>query len=135
MNEVIVKSTHNVTSKTIQTTKIDHKTIEEYSGKSLGDALKNIAGVSSINTGNSIVKPVINGLHSSRIIVVTNGVRLQDQEWGIEHAPNIDINNANNITVVKGANSLEFGGDAIGGVIVLEPAKYVLKDSLFGKTI
>ena len=135
LNEVIVKSTHNVTSKTIQTTKIDHKTIEEYSGKSLGDALKNVAGVSSINTGNSIVKPVINGLHSSRIIVVTNGVRLQDQEWGIEHAPNIDINNANNITVVKGANSLEFGGDAIGGVIVLEPAKYVLKDSLFGKTI
>jgi iron complex outermembrane receptor protein len=135
LNEVIVKSTHNVTSKTIQTTKIDHKTIEEYSGKSLGDALKNVAGVSSINTGNSIVKPIINGLHSSRIIVMTNGVRLQDQEWGIEHAPNIDINNADKITVVKGANSLEFGGDAIGGVIVLKPSNYILRDSLFGKTI
>lgn len=135
LKEVIVSSTHNVTSKTIQTTNINHKTIDENSGKSLGDILKNVAGVSSINTGNSIVKPIINGLHSSRIIVMTNGVRLQDQEWGIEHAPNIDINNAANITVVKGANSLEFGGDAIGGVIVLEPSKYVLKDSLFGKTI
>jgi iron complex outermembrane receptor protein len=135
LNEIIVTSTHNVTSKTIQTTNIDHNTIEEYSGKSLGDILKNVAGVSSINTGNSIVKPVINGLHSSRIIVMTNGVRLQDQEWGIEHAPNIDINNAAKITVVKGPNSLEFGGDAIGGVIVLEPAKYALKDSVFGKTI
>ena len=135
LEEVVITSTHNVTSNTTQTTEIDNKTIEEYSGKSLGDALNNVAGVSSINTGNSIVKPVINGLHSSRIIVMTNGVRLQDQDWGIEHAPNIDINNADKITVVKGANSLEFGGDAIGGVIVLEPTKYVLKDSLFGKTI
>ncbi|WP_405605173.1 TonB-dependent receptor [Polaribacter sp. Asnod1-A03] len=135
LKEVIVTSTHNVTSKTVQTTNINNKTIEEYSGKSLGDALKNVAGVSSINTGNSIVKPVINGLHSSRIIVMTNGVRLQDQEWGIEHAPNIDLNNADKITVIKGANSLEFGGDAIGGVIVLEPTKYALKDSIFGKTI
>ncbi|MCG1036706.1 TonB-dependent receptor [Polaribacter sargassicola] len=135
LKEVIVTSTHNVTAKTNQTTKIDSKTIDEFSGKSLGDALKNVAGVSSINTGNTIVKPVINGLHSSRIIVMTDGVRLQDQEWGIEHAPNIDINNADKITVVKGANSLEFGGDAIGGVIVLEPSKYVLKDSIFGKTI
>ena len=135
LKEVIVTSTHKVTSKTTQTTNIDTKTIEEYSGKSLGDALKNVAGVSSINTGNAIVKPVINGLHSSRIIVMTDGVRLQDQEWGIEHAPNVDINNADKITVIKGANSLEFGGDAIGGVIVLEPAKYALKDSIYGKTI
>jgi iron complex outermembrane receptor protein len=135
LEEVVIASTHKVTSKTIQTTKIDNKVIEEYSGKSLGDALKNVAGVSSINTGNSIVKPLINGLHSSRIIVMTNGVRLQDQEWGIEHAPNIDINNADKITVIKGANSLEFGGDAIGGVIVMEPIKHALKDSIYGKTI
>ncbi|MDX6746163.1 TonB-dependent receptor [Polaribacter sp. PL03] len=135
LKEVIIESPYKVTSKTTQTTKIDNKVIEQYSGKSLGDALKNVAGVSSINTGNTIVKPIINGLHSSRIIVITNGVRLQDQEWGIEHAPTVDINNANRISVIKGANSLEFGGDAIGGVIVLEPSKYALKDSLYGKTI
>ena len=60
---------------------------------------------------------MINGLHSSRIIVMNNDVRLQDQEWGIEHAPNIDLNSAGSINVIKGANALAYGGDALGGVI------------------
>ena len=135
LKEVSIVSTANIKSKTIQSTVLKGKTIEAFSNQNLGDALKDIAGISSINTGNTIVKPVINGLHSSRIIVMTNGVRLQDQEWGIEHAPNLDINTAEKITVIKGANSLEFGGDAIGGVIITEPSNIILKDSLYGKSI
>ena len=135
LEEVIVKSNNSITSKTVQASKIDNEVIDNFSGKNLGDILKNVSGISSINTGNTIVKPVINGLHSSRVAVITNGVRLQDQDWGIEHAPNIDINSASKITVIKGANSLEFGSDAIGGVVVLESNRYFLKDSIFGKTI
>ncbi|MCL5127918.1 TonB-dependent receptor [Algibacter sp. L4_22] len=122
-------------TKTSQETQLKSKTLERFSAFSLGDALKQISGVSSINTGNTIVKPVINGLHSSRIIVMTNNVRLQDQEWGIEHAPNIDLNAAGQVNVIKGANALAYGGDAIGGVIVLKPKSIRLKDSLYGKTI
>ncbi|WP_299665591.1 TonB-dependent receptor [uncultured Polaribacter sp.] len=135
LNEINVTAGLNVKSKTLQTSVLKVDKIDTYSNLNLGDALKEIAGVSSINTGSTIVKPIINGLHSSRVIVMANGVRLQDQEWGIEHAPNIDINTAEKITVVKGANSLEFGGDAIGGVIITEPSKVILKDSLYGKTI
>lgn len=136
LNEIKVEGT-SITklTKTSQETLLKSETIERFSAFSLGDALKQISGVSSINTGNSIVKPVINGLHSSRIIVITNGVRLQDQEWGIEHAPNIDLNTAGSINVLKGANALAYGGDAIGGVIVLKPSNISLKDSLYGKTI
>ncbi|WP_040278581.1 TonB-dependent receptor [Psychroserpens damuponensis] len=118
-----------------QETVLKSKDLETYSSGSLGDALKQISGVNSLNTGNTIVKPVINGLHSSRIIVMTNGVRLQDQEWGIEHAPNIDINSAETISVIKGSGALAFGGDALGGVVVMSPQRVFLKDSLFGKTI
>jgi iron complex outermembrane recepter protein len=136
LNEIKVEGT-SITklTKTSQETLLKSESIERFSAFSLGDALKQISGVSSINTGNSIVKPVINGLHSSRIIVITNGVRLQDQEWGIEHAPNIDLNTAGSINVIKGANALAYGGDAIGGVIVLKPSNISLKDSLYGKTI
>ncbi|SFJ44298.1 TonB-dependent receptor [Olleya namhaensis] len=136
LNEVKVKgaSTSKIT-KTTQETILKSETIDRFSSLNLGDVLKQISGVSSINTGSTIVKPVINGLHSSRIIVMTNGVRLQDQEWGIEHAPNIDLNTAGSINVIKGANALAYGGDAIGGVIVLKPSKISLKDSLYGKSI
>jgi iron complex outermembrane receptor protein len=122
-------------TKTSQETLIKAKALDNFSDANLGDALKEVSGVSSINTGNSIVKPVINGLHSSRILTSVNGVRLQDQDWGIEHAPNVDINAASSISVIKGANALEYGGDAIGGVIVMNPRKFVRKDSLYGKTI
>lgn len=122
-------------TKTAQETQISTETVERFSALNLGDALKQVSGVSSINTGNSIVKPVINGLHSSRISVITNGVLLQDQEWGIEHAPNIDLNSAGTINVIKGANALAYSGDAIGGVVILKPENISLKDSLYGKTI
>ena len=116
-------------------TVLSKKMLENYSAASLGDALKEIAGVSSINTGNAIVKPMINGMHSSRIIVMNNGVRLQDQEWGIEHAPNIDLNSSESVSVIKGAGALAFGSDAIGGVVILNPKNPIRKDSLFGSTI
>lgn len=136
LSEVEVKGVNtSKLTKTTQETILKSETIDRFSSLNLGDALKQISGVSSINTGSTIVKPVINGLHSSRIIVMTNGVRLQDQEWGIEHAPNIDLNTAGSINVIKGANALAYGGDAIGGVIVVKPSKISLKDSLYGKTI
>ncbi len=135
LNEVTVKAATNKKTKTAQESVLKTEVLEKYSSLSLGDAIKEIPGVSSINTGNTIVKPVINGLHSSRVLVMVNNVRLQDQEWGIEHAPNVDINAAGSISLIKGANALEYGGDAIGGVIVLNPKRVYNRDSIFGKTI
>jgi iron complex outermembrane receptor protein len=66
---------------------------------------------------------------------MNNNVRMEDQEWGIEHAPNIDINAIENITIIKGSNALAYAGDAIGGIVVLKPQRYLNKDTLFGKTI
>ncbi len=113
---------------------ISKKQIETFTDKSLGDALNTISGVSSLNTGNTIVKPMIHGLHSSRLLIVNNNVRLFDQEWGDEHAPNIDINAGGRIDVIKGANTLIYGSDAIGGLILVRPENYAVKDSLFGST-
>ena len=66
--------------------------------------------------------------------VINNNVRLEDQQWGTEHAPNLDINTAGSISVIKGANALQYGGDAIGGLVLVEPKK-VRTDTLMGKTI
>ncbi|MBQ4915223.1 TonB-dependent receptor [Maribacter sp. MMG018] len=114
---------------------LDVKTIEHFGSASLGDALKEINGISSLNTGANIVKPTIHGLSGSRVLVLNNGVRMQDMEWGAEHAPNVDVNAAGSISVIKGASALQYGGDAIGGVIVIEQNRFEKKDSLFGKTI
>ena len=90
--------------------------------------------MSTLKAGNNVVKPIINGLHSSRIPIINNNVRLEDQQWGTEHAPNFDINAAASIEVVKGASGLQYSGDAIGGLVLINPV-VVKKDTLFGKTI
>ena len=133
LTEVIVKVDNKTEATSIEQT-LSKKEVEVYADKSLGDALKSLSGVSSLNTGNSIVKPMIHGLHSSRLLIINNNVRQFDQEWGAEHAPNIDINAGGRIKVIKGANTLIYGSDAIGGLILIRPENYTRKDTLFGGT-
>ncbi|MEN8836481.1 MAG: TonB-dependent receptor [Polaribacter sp.] len=133
LKEVVVKTNIKTEITSIEKS-LKKEIITQFTDKSLGDALNTISGVSSLNTGNSIVKPMIHGLHSSRLLIINNNVRMFDQEWGDEHAPNIDINSSDRIDVVKGANSLRYGSDAVGGLILIRPKKYAIKDSLFGST-
>jgi iron complex outermembrane recepter protein len=90
-------------------------------GQSLGESLKNMTGLYSIQTGPTISKPVIHGLHSNRILILNNGVRQEGQQWGSEHAPEVDPFVASRLTVIKGAATIRYGSDAIGGVILVEP--------------
>ena len=94
----------------------------ETRGENLGESLKRIAGVTTFSTGNSISKPVIHGMHSNRIMILNNGIRLEGQQWGAEHAPEIDPFIADEITVIKGAETVRFGPEAMGGVIMVTPA-------------
>lgn len=132
--DAVVLTDAAVSKNTAPGQRLTTATIEKYSDASLGDALKELAGVYALKTGSGIVKPVVNGLHSSRVPVFANNVRLEDQQWGIEHAPNFDLNSAGKVSVIKGAAALQYSGDAIGGIVLAEGLT-VMKDTLFGKTI
>ncbi len=84
--------------------------------------LEQIPGVSTISAGSSISKPVIQGMHSSRIVLINNGVRLESQSWGTDHAPEIDHTGASIVEVIKGAESVRYGHGAIGGVALFNQA-------------
>jgi iron complex outermembrane recepter protein len=109
------------------TARLSGRELEQTRTQSLGEALKRIPGLSSIQTGPTISKPVIHGLHSNRILILNNGVRQEGQQWGTEHAPEIDPMVADQMTVVKGAAAVRYGSDAVGGVVLVEPAP--LRDS------
>lgn len=132
---VIREKAHKNSSESLAESTLSSEEITRNSAGSLGDLLKEISGVSALNTGNTISKPIIQGLHGSRILIMNHGVRMEAQEWGAEHAPNVDINSANAISVIKGAAALQFGGDAIGGMIKMTSKKIAKKDSLYGKTL
>ena len=99
--------------------------MEEIRGLSLGESLKNIAGVNSLQSGPNISKPVIHGVYSNRILIVNNGVRQEGQTWGNDHAPEIDPFIATKFSVIKGPASIRYGSDAIGGVVLVDPAAWL----------
>lgn len=101
---------------------LDERQLAELAGKSLGESLKAVSGVTSIQTGPGIFKPVIHGVHSQRILMLNHGIRQEGQQWGAEHAPEIDPFVASNIVVIKDASAIKYGADALGGVIVVNPA-------------
>jgi iron complex outermembrane recepter protein len=91
-------------------------------GKTLGEMLQAVPGVTNIMTGPSVFKPVINGLHSQRLLILNNGIRQEGQQWGIDHAPEIDTYIASELEVIKGAEAVRYGSDAMGGVILINTA-------------
>ncbi len=89
----------------------------------LVDALaKQVPGMSQVTTGPGISKPIIRGLGYNRIVTISDGIKQEGQQWGDEHGIELDQNGADRVEVLRGAASLLYGSDAIGGVInVLEP--------------
>ena len=99
--------------------------------QSLAAALSGLQGVTFTSAGTNIQLPVIHGLSGNRILVLNNGLKHGFQNWGTDHAPEIDITSANSITVIKGASSVRFGPEALGGVIIVESNSLRLNTPLY----
>lgn len=87
-----------------------------------GELLRYAGGLNTLQTGPSVYKPVVDGLHSQRLLMINNGVRHESQQWGAEHAPEIDPFLASNIVVIRDASALQYGPEALGGVVLVNPA-------------
>ncbi len=132
---VISKQKTDKLSATAKVYSLTESEKERYNTKGLAGALEQISGVNTLSTGNSIAKPIIHGMFGSRVGIVYNNLMLENQQWGQDHAPNIDINAFENIRVIKGASTLKYGGSIPGGVVVLESSLPRPVDSIYGKTI
>ncbi|MDB5229731.1 MAG: TonB-dependent receptor [Chitinophagaceae bacterium] len=85
------------------------------------DALtKTVPGVNAVTTGPAISKPFIRGLGYNRVVTISDGLRLEGQQWGDEHGIEIDDYSVKRIEVLKGPASLIYGSDALAGVINIQ---------------
>ncbi len=111
-------------------TELSAKELAQVQSESLGDVVSQLAGVNTISNGQNIAKPVIHGLHSNRVLVINNGLRHEFQNWGSDHAPEIDPSLAGSVEVIKGAATVRYGPEALGGVILINPAPIELSGHL-----
>ncbi len=115
--------------------KVEQKSIAELKSNgaiTLADGITNIAGVSSVSTGVGIGKPVIRGLSFNRVLVYTQGIRLENQQFGGEHGLGINDAGITSVEVIKGPASLLYGSDALGGVLYLNPESFALPGETSG---
>lgn len=131
MDEVIVSTAFNKIQ-TQNVMKVEHSTIKELQQKgtsTLIEGLATIPGVSQISTGTSIGKPVIRGLSGNRVLVYSQGVRLENQQFGEEHGLGLNDAGIESVEVIKGPASLLYGSDALGGVLYFNPEKFALANT------
>ena len=66
------------------------------------DAIAHQPGVSQLTTGGSISKPIIRGLGYNRVVVMSEGVRQEGQQWGDEHGVEVDGSSVGSVEILKG---------------------------------
>ena len=96
--------------------------LDREADRQLGLVLERIAGVSSLRTGTAANKPVFDGLYGNRLSIQNNGIAQAGQQWGNDHAPEIDPWVAAYVRVVEGVDALRYGGSTLGPTVLVEPA-------------
>lgn len=101
--------------------------------QTLASALSAIRGVTFTSTGTNVQLPVIHGLYGNRVLILNNGIKHGFQNWGRDHAPEIDIASANSVTVLKGAAGVRYGPEALGGAVIVEANPMYFNEPLQAK--
>lgn len=130
LNEVMVTGVTGDTKlkhSTAPVSVVTAKELRQTTSTNIIDAVAKEPGVAQITTGGGISKPIIRGLGYNRIIVMSEGVRQEGQQWGDEHGVEVDGNGVGSVEILKGPASLMYGSDAMAGVLILHRAPSLLE--------
>jgi len=98
--------------------KVDRNTILTTGGASVADALANVPGIAATGFAAGASRPIIRGMDATRVRILEDGSSSSDvSDIGPDHGIPIDPLAAQSIEVVRGAATLRYGSQAIGGVV------------------
>jgi len=124
LSQVVVEhslSRADIRRQTLDITGLDASDLDRYKEVALATSLTRIPGVQVIQTGVSVARPVIRGLNGSRILVQDLGMKQEGQQWGSDHGLEIDGYGVGKMEIIKGPGTLQFGPEAMGGVVHILP--------------
>jgi iron complex outermembrane receptor protein len=92
--------------------------ISATASQSLGESLDGLLGVSSADYGSGVGQPIIRGMSGNRVKILNNGMVVRDVAGiGADHVNDVDLNNIQQIEIVRGPSSLLYANGTIGGII------------------
>ena len=101
-----------------------------YSGTtSLGGNLKYLLGVNSSDFGAAVGQPIIRGMSGTRVRILSNGKLVRDVSGlGSDHLNDVDLNDIQQVEVVRGPSSLLYSNGTMGGIINIVDQTIASKD-------
>lgn len=101
----------------VPVTVVSHEAFVQQASTNVIDAIAKQPGITAITTGPGVSKPEINGLGYNRVLTLMDGERQEDFQWGDEHGVLIDPNAVYDAEIIRGAASLQYGANAMAGVV------------------
>jgi len=112
---------------------VSGEALERTRGRGFSDTLAEVPGVAQLRSASGMAKPIVRGQFGRRLLLLVDGVRHRAQEWGLDHAPEIDPFVADKLTVVRGAAGVRYGPDAIGGAVLVDPPELLRVPGVAGE--
>jgi len=135
LETLVISEEHAKQEVTLQTDHIHEDFLQKNLEGTFAKSIEKLPGISAINVGVGIAKPVIRGLSANRIIVNHQGIKQESQQWGSDHGLEIDQFDVERVEIIKGPGSLQYGSDGLGGVINIMPDKLLPVNSYKGSLL
>ncbi|MEE4661394.1 MAG: TonB-dependent receptor [Halieaceae bacterium] len=100
------------------TTVLDRSALLREMNGTIGETLANQPGVSSTFFGPGASRPIIRGLGGDRIRILSNDISSFDVSTASnDHLVAVEMANAQQVEILRGAATLRYGQNAIGGIV------------------
>jgi len=137
-SEVVITALGNITNtqrSPVPVTLVPHEAMLQQSSTNVIDAIAGQPGLNEITEGPGISKPEINGMGYLRVLTLFDGERQEDFQWGDEHGILIDPNAVYDAEIIRGPASLQYGANAMAGVISFKSEPFAESGTVQGSVL
>tara|TARA_B100000902_G_scaffold12252_1_gene14924 strand:- start:57922 stop:60231 length:2310 start_codon:yes stop_codon:yes gene_type:complete len=122
IEEIEINSNSEKKTDELKIISLNKKKIEESLSKNTAETLEKTSAISVQKSQNGGGSPNIRGFEANRILLIVDGVKLNNTMYRSGHLQNIlsiDQNILNDIKVIYGPSSVFYGSGSVGGAIVM----------------
>jgi len=125
LQEVVVTATRkstSINSLPYTVSIVQSKDIQQFQSRSMPEALVGVDGLFIQKTNHGGGSPFIRGLTGNQTLLLVDGIRLNNATFRFgpnQYLNTIDVYSIDKVEVARGTGSVQYGSDALGGVIHL----------------